>query len=323
MKTRWILVPAAAAAASLIILTGVQGAQRAADSVPSAPKAAHVTLSGRPLSYLGVYEPGIPESVTPVTNFDSIAQIKVNIAAYYSGWNEPFRATFAMALAQYGAVPLVQIEPFGASLAAIADGEDDTYLISYASAVRRYGHAVIISFGHEMNGPWYPWGAGETPAAVFIAAWRHIVDVFRSDGADNVTWLWAVNIIAGSGAGVRNPDAWWPGSSYVTWVGVDGYFYQPSDTFTSLFSRTISQIRRITRKPLLITETGIAPSAGQVTKTPNLFAGARAAGVLGLLWFDDDKPSAHGPAHDWRIDDDPAALKAFRDAARTYLKANL
>ena len=28
-----------------------------------------------------------------------------------------------------------------------------------------------------------------------MAAWRHIVTVFRQQGADNVTWLWTVNII--------------------------------------------------------------------------------------------------------------------------------
>ena len=30
-------------------------------------------------------------------------------------------------------------------------------------------------------------------AATFVAAWRHIVTLFRAEGADNVTWLWTVN----------------------------------------------------------------------------------------------------------------------------------
>ena len=32
---------------------------------------------------------------------------------------------------------------------------------------------------------------------------------------------------------------WWPGSSYVNWVGIDGYYYSPSDTFTKVFGGTI------------------------------------------------------------------------------------
>jgi hypothetical protein len=313
-------VLAVAAAVAGVTIAGVRD-ERAGDKAETARAAAmrpaRATLQGKPGTYIGVYQPGVPGSAAPVAAFDKAAHVTANIAAYYSTWGEPFQASFATALAKDGAVPLVQVEPYGTTLAAIASGQDDAYLASYASAVRRYGKAVVISFGHEMNGPWYPWGAGKTSPAVFTAAWRHVVDVFRSAGAGNVTWLWAVNVTSGSGGSVSDPAAWWPGSSYVTWVGVDGYYYQPSDTFTSLFSPTITLIRRLTRDPLLIAETGIGPSA-QAAKIPGLFAGAKAAGVLGLVWFDDDKPSAHGPDHDWQIDNDPAALAAFRKAAEEY-----
>jgi mannan endo-1,4-beta-mannosidase len=313
-------VLAVAAVAAAVTVAGVRD-ERAGDKAEAgriaAMRPARASLGSKPGAYIGVYQPGAPASAAPVADFGKAAGVKVGIAAYYSTWGEPFQGAFAAALARGGAVPLVQVEPYGTTLAAIADGDDDAYLLSYATAVRLYGKAVVISFGHEMNGPWYPWGAGNVPAAVFVAAWRHIVDVFRSDGAGNVTWLWAVNVTSGSGGSVSGPAAWWPGSSYVTWVGVDGYFYQPSQTFASLFSPTITLIRRLTRDPLFIAETGIAPP-DQAAKIPGLFAGAQAAGVVGLLWFDDDKPSAHGPDHDWRIDNDPAALAAFKTAAEEY-----
>ena len=66
---------------------------------------------------------------------------------------------------------------------------------TWPATARRTGRAVIIGFGHEMNGYWYSWGYRHTSPAVFVAAWRHIVTVFRQQGADNVTWLWTVNII--------------------------------------------------------------------------------------------------------------------------------
>ena len=78
---------------------------------------------------------------------------------------------------------------------AIAAGKYDGYLSAYAEAVRAYRHPVILSFGHEMNGNWYSWGYTHTSPAVFVAAWRHIVTLFRALGAQNVTWLWTVNII--------------------------------------------------------------------------------------------------------------------------------
>ena len=104
------------------------------------------------------------------------------------------RTNFATTAAEHGAVPLVQMDPYGVSLAAIASGQYDGYLSAYAKAVRSYIHPVILSFGHEMNGHWYPWGYMHTSPAVFIAAWRHIVNLFRQRGARNVIWLWTVNI---------------------------------------------------------------------------------------------------------------------------------
>ena len=138
----------------------------------------------------------------------------------------------------------MQINPSGVSLAEIASGQYDSYLITYAEAVRAYRHPVILSFGHEMNGHWYSWGYTHTSPTVFVAAWRHIVTVFREVGAQNVTWLWTVNII--DPGGIPSPAVWWPGNSYVNWVGLDGYYYQPSWTFASLFGPTIAAVRQMT-----------------------------------------------------------------------------
>ena len=74
-----------------------------------------------------------------------------------------------------------------------------------------------------MNGAWYSWGYTHTSPATFVAAWRHIVDIFRAHGARNVTWLWTVNIIRRHGK-IPNPAPWWPGKSYVTSVGIDAYY---------------------------------------------------------------------------------------------------
>jgi hypothetical protein len=44
----------------------------------------------------------------------------------------------------------------------------------------------------------------------------------------------------------------------------------------------LSQIRALTPKPVLISETAVAPAAGKAAKVPALFAGAYAAGTAGL-----------------------------------------
>jgi len=177
-------------------------------------------------------------------------------------------------------------------------------------AVRSYRHPVIIGFGHEMNGWWSSWGYRHTTPAVFTAAWRHVVTVFRTDRVKNVTWLWTVNVIDFRGA-IRDPSPWWPGDRYVTWVGLDGYYRTSALRFAALFGPTIRVVRTLTRDPILISETGAAPAAGQPAKIADLFGGVRAYGLLGAVWFD-----AVGH-QDWRIRG-AASINAFRRAASSY-----
>jgi hypothetical protein len=232
------------------------------------------------------------------------------VVTYYSGWFEPFQAEFATMVAEHGAVPLVQVDPAGVSLAAIASGHHDGYLTAYAEAVRAYRHPVILSFGHEMNAGWYSWGYRHTSPAVFVAAWRHLVTVFRALGARNVTWLWAVNVVDTEHS-VPAPGPWWPGSSYVTWVGIDGYYLKSSSMFAPLFGPTIAAVRALTGDPILIAETAAVRAAGQPAKIADLFAGIRLYGLLGFVWFD----IYH--IEDWRLSG-PAAIAAFRRGAKTY-----
>jgi mannan endo-1,4-beta-mannosidase len=277
-------------------------------SVSSTPVIA--TLPAAPQSYLGAYLPGVPDSYAGVSAFTRSIGVKPDLLAFYSGWLEPFSASFADAAARQGAVPLVQIDPENVDLAAIASGRYDRYLGSYAAAVRSYRLPVILSFGHEMNGSWYSWGYRHASPVNFVAAWRHIVSLFRTLGADNVTWLWTVNIIEKPG-GIPSPAPWWPGSAYVTWVGIDGYYTKSSMTFAALFGPTIVTVRTLTSDPILIAETGVASTAGQPGRIADLYAGIRTYGLLGFAWFD-----AIGK-HDWRLTG-PAAAAALRHGAAAY-----
>jgi hypothetical protein len=179
---------------------------------------------------------------------------------------------------------------------------------------------VILSFGHEMNGSWYSWGFRHTPATVFVAAWRHIVTVFREIGTRNVTWLWTVNIV-GLPNRAPGPAPWWPGSAYVNWVGIDGYYRSPSSGFSSVFGPTIVDVRELTSDPILIAETAAEPSADQSAKIAGLFAGVHTFGLLGFVWFDDDvlSVSVPGEIEYWRLSS-PAALAAFRRDAKAWMK---
>ena len=318
-RTQPIAVAAVGAAVALTVtactLTVGSGlaARTAADRAGTARTAADragALATGTSGLRLGVFEPGEWTSYQPVARFAAATGRDPSLVLIYSGWPEPWQAHFAAMVHAHHGEPFVQMEPVGVSLQSIADGRHDRYLKTYADQVRGYGHPVVLSFAAEMNGDWYAWGAGHTPPRVFVAAWRHIVDLFRAEHARNVTWLWTVNSVNASKVPLR---PWWPGAGYVDQVGIDGYFYRPADTFHSVFGTTIVQVRGFTRKPILISETAVGPVVGPA-KVADLFAGARAAGVAGLVWF--DQAQHQGIYHqDWRLEDNPAILAAFRRAS--------
>lgn len=301
--------------AVIIALTGCTSQSTPALSARPSPALSSIVSSG-PL--VGVYEPDAPFAWGQQAAFGSATGASVRIAVYYSGWFERFRASFAQMARRRGSYVLVQMEPSNVSLASIASGQSDSYLCSYALSVRAFGYPVILSFGNEMNGNWYSWGSGHMPPSVFVAAWRHVVQVFRDEGASNAVWAWAVNSMNLAHSSLRQ---WWPGASWVNLVGIDGYYYHSSDTFSSVFGRTIAEIRKFSNAPVLISETAVGTVADRAGKIRTLIANVRADHLVGVVWF--DKGQNRDVFHqDWRIEDNPAALAAFRAAVREYLRSS-
>lgn len=307
MKSRLVMLMSVAIAGLSVLLAAGRF-----NYTMSTPPPVHASLKPSVGAYLGVYEPGSPPAYDPIADFAVAVGRTPAMVGYFSGWAESFDTAFAETLHSHGIIPYVQIDPTDASVSDIAAGDDDEYLQTYADAVRNFGHPVVIGFGHEMNASWYSWGYGHVPAPTFVAAWQHLVTVFRQQGADNVTWLWTIEA---DGPGTGPIASWWPGPKYVNWVGIDGFYYKPTDTFDSVFGRTIAQVRNLTTTPVLLSETAVGPAAGQYPKIVDLFEGVAKAKILGLVWF--DFAQSGGPYHqDWRIEDSPSATLAFQLGAR-------
>ena len=113
-----------------------------------------------------------------------------------------------------------------------------------------------------MNGNWYSWGAGHVPAATWVAAWQRVVTDIRAVGGTQVTWLWTI-----SHRGSAPIRPYWPGAAYVSWVGIDGYFERPSDSYGSVFGSSVGQVRSFTSKPILLSEVGVGPGTGRKRRT--------------------------------------------------------
>lgn len=244
-----------------------------------------------------------------INSFASTSGVEPAFVEIYRQFGQPFSWNLACDISRRGALPLLNLGPRTQPVHEIATGRYDTYLAAYAHQVARFKLPVAISFGHEMNGSWYPWGWKHTTPADFIAAWRHIHAVFVKAGANNVTWIWIVSP-RGRLSSAQRP--WWPGSDYVTWVGIDAYYREPSTTF-GVFSGMFAKIRKFTNKPVLITETGVAPNVNAASQVKSLFLGVEShPGMVGFIWFDQDRKEK------WKLEGDPAVDTAFRHETEVF-----
>jgi mannan endo-1,4-beta-mannosidase len=318
MKAPRILATAlATAAAVLAAACGSQSSSTTAHGKPMISAILATPPAPAPASVVGFTGPGVPQSWAAVAAFGDAIGRPVSLAMYYSGWGENFQTAFADTARLTGAEVMVNLAP-GGSLVSIAKGTGDGYLRRLAAQIKAFGHPVVLAFGHEANGKWYSYGYTHQGAAQYVAAYRRVHDVITKAGALNITWLWTVNIPDGAGTG--RPAADWPGAAYVSEIGIDGYDWTGRETFAQEFGPTIAAVRRLGPEPVLIAETSVVHGPNAASQVTGLLNGVRADGLAGLVWFDTDKTGFKhtNDTHDWRLQDDPAALTAFRAAIRDW-----
>ena len=59
--------------------------------------------------------------------------------------------------------------------------------------------------------------------ARYVAAYRHIVDLMRAEGADNLQWVWHVNWLDEPEAKWNRFENYYPGDDYCDWVALSAY----------------------------------------------------------------------------------------------------
>lgn len=168
------------------------------------------------------------------------------LGAYFDFTAEPGKLViFLQAAWAKGCVPSVTLDPKiyaekddkesvrtqKAFLGLIDAGHFDPRLDAWASALRDFGHPVLLRFAHEMNGDWYPYGGGGDADGdgrpdgpeTFIRAWRHAHDRFDIAGARNVIWAFCPNGEDFPDREWNRPFRYYPGDAYADMILVDAY----------------------------------------------------------------------------------------------------
>jgi beta-mannanase len=148
----------------------------------------------------------------------------------------------------------------------VAAGTRDDELQALARVARNHApQVVLLRWGHEMElSNLYPWADREPEA--YRLAYRHVVSVFRAEGADNVRFVW-------SPAGNANALGYYPGGDVVDYVGLsvlgdrswDATMGFSPQSFDELLAPRYARVAPL-GKPIIVAEFGVSGDAAHQTE---------------------------------------------------------
>ena len=285
--------------AAVVLICGDVGCKKTTKSVALDPKAPVEVVLPERGAYTGAFiDFGDAEdevTLEVIEEFENMVGKHQAIIASSSYWGEQnFPAANLNVIWRHGALPLVFWSPWDQpyeqnrgpdkfSLSAIVGGTWDAYIDRWGDAAREFGKPMIVAFGNEMNGDWFPWSGwfyggdasvGDEPdrwegPEHFKKAFRYVVDRVRARGASNIKWMFHTNNYSYPLDTWNFAAAYYPGSNYVDWLGLSVYGQQfkdePLANIPSLVDWPYEEISRLDpTTPIMIAEwaTGEFPHSG-------------------------------------------------------------
>jgi Glycosyl hydrolase family 26 len=279
-----------------------------------------------------------PWDMNAVTTFEQIVGKGMSLIEFSSSWEDcsrnpcrfykfplqamnDVRSHGSIPVFSWGAeaTPSTGPEQPDFQLADIIAGSYDPYIAQFASEARAWGHPFFLRFNWEMNGNWFPWSEkanGNAPGQ-YIAAWRHVHDIFTAVGATNASWVWCPYSDGGKRKGQPLKQVY-PGTAYVDWTCLDGYNWgsnpvnpQKWRSFSEIFDLSYKALttKIAPDKPLMLGEFATTPYGGHKAlwikkmfqDLPRIYPRIRA-----LIYF-----NSFDREVDWPLETSPNAARAF------------
>ncbi|MDB5693498.1 MAG: beta-mannanase [Alphaproteobacteria bacterium] len=288
-----------------------------------------------------------PWDVGAIDKFEQLAGKRASIVAFSSPFADcivspcsffPFPSAGMETLRQRGTIPFLtwasqsvpsSLDEPSFQLSDVVNGDYDAYIREFAKAAREWGHPFFLRLDPEMNGFWFPWSEGVNGnlPGQFIAAWRHVHDVFASVGATNATWVWCPNIDFNHK--LTPLKSLYPGKEYVDWTCLDGFNWGATansvgwQNFNQIFHSTLHRMIKIApEKPVMIGEVASddrgGSKAGWIREMLRIVP-SHYRKVRGLIWYDEKDQGMH-----WPIESSHAATRAFaKGISRSVFRPNV
>ncbi len=284
------------------------------------------------------------DSYESIVNLEDSLKMTFPIIHIYKAWGEKAEHAFpqieAETIYRLGSIPMVTWEPWvGAfsvqnypnidpilekrdkgSLASIARGDYDSYIIKWAEDAKLFGHPIYLRFGHEMNDPYhYPWGPQNNYASDYINAWRHIYKVFKETGTSNIIWVWNPHLS-------YSFTDFYPGKDYVDIISFGVLNFGTSIswskwwTFEELLSDSYEILKKY-EKPMMISEFGSLIIGGDRNKW---FADAfekipvKYPNINSIVFFHYSNEKSTDKALDWQFIDDKKVIEGMKNSWKKW-----
>lgn len=327
------------------LLVATFGPARAAESGP--PIVAFPSEGAYIGAYIefGPYEDKV--TLEGIEKYEKMVGKHQAIIASSSFWGElSFPSKNVRLIARHGAIPLIfwspwdrpytqEVGPDRFSLEEILLGKWDSYIDQWAMAAKEANTPILVSWGLEMNGNWFPWSgcfyggatkgaSGLTGPEMYKKAFRYVVDRVRAKGAANILWGFHTSHFTDP------PDAWnrmaeyYPGTEYVDWLGLSLYGKQFSEEPWTGFEKNImdgiyQELCLVDEtKPILIAEFGVGefPFSGGnkaewLSNALDLLK-TRYTRVKGAVYWQERWLNTDGTTSNLRVNSTPEALAAYR-----------
>jgi len=285
-----------------------------------------------------------------LTDFEKLTGKHLAVVAFGSFWGEQqFPTKAANIIAAYGAVPLIFWSPWDRpymenrgpdrfNVPSILAGQWDAYIDQWADGAKAHGKPLLVTWGLEANGGWFPWSGvlygggeiiGEEAGRTLYAgpelvkkANRYVIDRVRARGVDNILWGFHANNASLPKEPWNVMANYYPGDAYADWLGLSAYGklnrFDGSPSFNDILEDAYPALHRINPdKPMILAEWGVGEfipgdkadfirSAFPALKDPyRLF---RAAVFWHERWETEE-----GTFANLRVNSSPASLEAYRE----------
>ncbi|HFA49731.1 MAG TPA: hypothetical protein ENJ95_12045 [Bacteroidetes bacterium] len=220
-----------------------------------------------------------------IKDFELLAGKDIAWAYFSNNWYDviQFPTDAVNTIHDAGTVPFIRLMPRtnfdeggpdpNYSMQKIIDGNYDEALTQWAINAANIGFPILVEFGTEVNGNWFPWngqynGGGETnnygdPSLPdgperFRDAYRHIINICNDNGAENITWFFHIDAYGGPDENWNNIENYYPGDSYIDWLGVSVYGPQESgedyQEFSEIMDDVYPKLEGLSNKPVAVLE---------------------------------------------------------------------